>query len=100
MDNQSKLIRNGYIPLGIHFKKDEKKYKVKDSTYSKERKWIRNILNSSNITQAELYNTVGLFSNKSKEKVMKEKNITSSEYDKRRKFLYKVFCLLESEKFD
>ena len=43
----------------------------------------------------ELYRCVGYFSNAKKEKKMKEKNLTSSGYDKRYDFLYNAFCYLE-----
>ena len=62
--------------------------------YYREQAWINKKINQG-ITKKELYNTVGIFSNKSKQKVMAEKNLTEKEYDKRYKFLHNVFCLLD-----
>ena len=67
--------------------------------YSKERAWIKKKLYRENISQNELFNTVGMFSNKKREKVMAEKNINSAEYDRRYKFLENVYFLLSNEKF-
>lgn len=67
--------------------------------YNKERAWIKKKLRQENLTQGELLQTVGMFSNKKKNKVMAEKNINSAEYEKRYKFLANVYYLLSSEKF-
>ena len=67
--------------------------------YNKERAWIKKKLRQEHLTQAELLATVGIFSNKKKSKVMAEKNINSSEYEKSYKFLGNVFYLLSNEKF-
>ena len=67
--------------------------------YSKERAWIRKKLYRENISQKELLHTVGMFSNKKKNKVMAEKNINSAEYDRRYKFLANVYYLLSNERF-
>ena len=67
--------------------------------YSKERAWIKKKLYRENISQNELFRTVGMFSNKKREKVMAEKNINSAEYDRRYKFLANVYFLLSNEKF-
>lgn len=68
---------------------------MKDKFY-KERAWIKKKV-SSGVSKKELYNTVGMFSNKSKKKVMQQKGITSKEYDKRYNFLFNVFNLLEKD---
>ena len=67
--------------------------------YSKERVWIKKKLWQENLTQSELLTTVGMFSNKKKKRVMAEKNINSSEYNRRYKFLSNVYNLLCTEKF-
>lgn len=67
--------------------------------YSKERAWIKKKLYRENVSQKELLNTVGMFSNKKREKVMAEKGINSAEYDRRYKFLANVYFLLFNEKF-
>lgn len=67
--------------------------------YSKERAWIKKKLRKEKLTQGELLQTVGMFSNKKKNKVMAEKNINSAEYEKRHNFLANVYHLLSSEKF-
>ena len=68
--------------------------------YNKERVWIKKKLRSEGITQDQLLFTVGCFSNKKKSKVMAEKNINSKQYDERYKFLFNVFHLLNTEKFN
>ena len=67
--------------------------------YNKERAWIKKKLRQEHLTQNELLNTVGIFSNMKKQKVMAEKNINSSEYERRYKFLGNVYYLLSTEKF-
>lgn len=64
--------------------------------YSKERAWINKKLNSG-VTKERLFNTVGIFSNKSKEKVMREKGLTEKQYSQRYNFLYNVFNLLDKD---
>lgn len=66
--------------------------------YVCEKAWIYKKLNSG-VSQKELLNGVGAFSNKSKEKVMKDKNLSNSQYQKRYSFLENVYYLLSSEKF-
>ena len=67
---------------------------MKNDNYYKERAWIKKKLDSG-VTKKELHNTVGMFSNKSKKKVMQQKGLTSKEYDKRYKFLHNVFNILD-----
>ena len=64
--------------------------------YYRERTWIKKKLHSG-VSKKELYNSVGMFSNKTKKKVMQQKGITSKEYDKRYNFLFNVFNLLEKD---
>lgn len=66
--------------------------------YNRERAWIKKKLKSG-ISQGELYHTVGMFSNKSKKRVMIEKGLSEKGYDKRYKFLCNVHFLLGNEKF-
>ena len=61
----------------------------------KERAWINKKV-MQGVTKKELHNTVGMFSNKSKKKVMAEKGLTEKEYHKRYNFLHNVFNILDS----
>lgn len=65
---------------------------------NKERSWIRKKM-SSGISQSQLLSNVGLFSNKSKSKVKKEKRLSEKQYQARYKFLSNVYQLLEYESF-
>lgn len=56
-------------------------------------RWINQKLKSG-ITRSELRRTVGIFSNKSKKRVMAEKNLTEKQYKQRYDFLAKVYSLL------
>ena len=49
---------------------------------------------SEGVDRNYLLHTVGSFSNKKKSQVMKQKGISSEEYDKRYNFLAKVYYLL------
>lgn len=64
--------------------------------YKRERAWIRKKLDSG-VNRDELRESVGRFSNKSKKKVMAEKKLSSSVYEKRRKFLSNVYVILCDE---
>ena len=66
--------------------------------YSQERKWIRKKLESGT-SQLHLKNSVGMFSNKKKEDVMKKKNLNEKQYKKRWNFLFNVYSLLCDEEF-
>lgn len=66
--------------------------------YVYERAWINKKIKSG-VSQSELLKGVGTFSNKSKEKVIKEKKLTNSQYKKRYSFLENVYYLLSNEKF-
>ena len=66
---------------------------MKDKYY-RERAWIKKKINQG-VSKKELFNNVGIFSNKSKKKVMAEKKLTAKEYDKRYKFLHNVYMLLD-----
>lgn len=70
-----------------------KSYKSNKSVYA----WINRILDKTSVDPKQLHSCIGKFSNKKKKKVMAEKNITSSEYERRRKFLFRAFCILEDE---
>lgn len=67
-------------------------------SYKNERAWIRKKLNNGT-SQNELLNCVGIFSNKKKEKIMQQKNLTNQQYKKRYSFLANVYYLLSNEKF-
>lgn len=56
--------------------------------------WVDKKLNSG-VSKEELYNCVGVFSNKDKSKVMNEKNLTEKQYNRRYKFLFNTFQYLE-----
>jgi len=64
--------------------------------YYRERAWIRKKLNSG-VSKSELYHSVGVFSNKPKRKVMKEKGLTEVKYKKRYNFLFNVYNILSDE---
>lgn len=49
---------------------------------------------SEGYTACELRRNVGKFSNKPKERVMREKKLTDAEYEKRFSFLAEVFAFL------
>ena len=61
--------------------------------YKKERAWINKKLRSG-VSRDELRVCVGMFSNKNKNKVMAQKNLSEAEYQKRYGFLANVFCIL------
>ena len=64
----------------------------------KERNWIKKKIRSG-VSQNELLNSVGIFSNKPKEKVMKQKNLTEKQYKARYRFLSNCYALLDFEDF-
>ena len=55
--------------------------------------WINKKI-SSGVDHAYLLHTVGSFSNKKKSVVMKQKGLTSKQYDDRYSFLAKVYYIL------
>lgn len=57
------------------------------------RAWINKKLRSG-VPKQELLNCVGAFSNRKKEVVMREKNLTEAQYKKRYDFLFKVYNIL------
>ena len=61
--------------------------------YKKERAWINKKLRSG-VSRDELRECVGMFSNKNKNKVMAQKNLSESEYQKRYGFLSNVYFIL------
>ena len=63
----------------------------------KARAWINKKLRQG-VSRKDLYNSVGAFSNKKKEIVMKQKGLTEKQYQQRYDFCYKVFIALESDK--
>ena len=65
-------------------------------SYSKERRWIEKKVRSG-VSKKELLNTVGIFSNKKKEKVMKQKGLSEKQYQERYSFLARVYYLLSNE---
>ena len=66
--------------------------------WKSERAWIKKKL-SNGTHQAYLRDCVGVFSNKTKKKVMQEKNLNKSQYKKRYDFLSRVYYLLCNEQF-
>ena len=62
------------------------------SNYAK--KWINKKLKQG-VTRKELLNCVGMFSNKPKSKVMKEKGLTEKQYKQRYNFLNQVYIELD-----
>lgn len=65
------------------------------SNYNKEKRWINKKLRQG-VSKKELLNTVGMFSNKKKEKVMAQKRLTEKQYKERYDFLAKVYYLLSN----
>ena len=63
------------------------------NTYKRERAWINKKVRSG-VNRDELRESVGRFSNKSKKKVMAEKKLSSAGYEKRYKFLSRVYYVL------
>ena len=61
--------------------------------YKKERAWINKKLRSG-VSRNELRECVGMFSNKNKNKVMAQKNLSEAEYQKRYGFLANVYSIL------
>lgn len=64
--------------------------------YYREQAWIKKKY-SSGVSKSDLMNSVGAFSNKPKNKVMLEKNLTETQYKKRYDFLSRVYYVLTSE---
>ena len=63
--------------------------------YNKEKRWINKKLRQG-VSKKELLNTVGMFSNKKKEKVMAQKKLSEKQYKERYDFLAKVYYLLSN----
>lgn len=62
------------------------------------RAWIYKKINGG-VSQSELLNGVGAFSNKDKEVVKKKKRLNEVQYKKRYTFLETVYYLLSNERF-
>ena len=78
--------------MALFEKGEEKKLKRQANA------WIRKKINEG-YTQQQLHHNVGVFSNKEKVDVMKNKKLSSKQYDKRYKFLFVAFSLLESKNY-
>ena len=63
------------------------------TSYKKEQAWIQKKLRSG-VSRDELRESVGMFSNKNKKKVMAQKNLTEEGYKKRYGFLANVYSIL------
>ena len=70
----------------------------KKENYKQERSWIRKKINKG-VLQDELRTSVGIFSNRKKKSVMKQKGLSEKQYKKRRAFLGNCYVLLNNEKF-
>ena len=66
------------------------------SNYNKEKRWIEK-KRRQGVSEKELLNTVGMFSNKKKEKVMAEKKLSEKEYKQRYDFLARVYYILSNK---
>ncbi len=64
---------------------------------SKEQWWIERKLKSG-VSREQLLHTVGVFSNKKKERVMKEKGLNEKQYRDRYEFLGNVYVLLSGSR--
>lgn len=56
-------------------------------------KWVNKKLNQG-VSREELLDSVGIFSNRKKIKVMAEKKLTEKQYKQRYDFLHKVYLIL------
>ena len=71
-------------------------YKNKGDEFLKKAKaWVHKKLNSG-VPLQELRRCVGVFSNRSKKKVMKEKGLSDKQYKRRYDFLFNAYIYLES----
>ena len=70
--------------------------KKSDIEERRARAWIRK-KQSEGVEKRVLLNTVGMFSNKKKEVVMKQKGLNEKQYEKRYSFLARVFSILFDE---
>lgn len=64
-------------------------------SFKRERAWINKKINLG-VSREELLQSVGMFSNKNKKKVMAQKNLTEEGYKKRYGFLANVYYLLSN----
>ena len=55
--------------------------------YRRERAWILKKINKG-VPQSELLESVGIFSNRKKKRVMESKGISSKQYEKRKEFCH------------
>ncbi len=62
-------------------------------SFNSAQRWINKKIKQG-VTKNQLRACVGSFSNKSKKKVMQEKNLTEKQYKQRYDFLAKVYSLL------
>lgn len=70
--------------------------KISDIEERRARAWIRK-KQSEGVDKRVLLNTVGMFSNKKKEVVMKQKGLNEKQYAKRYGFLARVYSILFDE---
>ena len=70
--------------------------KISDIEERRARAWIRK-KQSEGVDKRVLLNTVGMFSNKKKEVVMKQKGLNEKQYEKRYGFLARVYSILFDE---
>ena len=66
------------------------------TNYNKEKRWIEK-KRRQGVSEKELLNTVGMFSNKKKEKVTAEKKLSEKEYKQRYDFLARVYYILSNK---
>ena len=67
-----------------------------DADDRRARAWIRK-KQSEGVDKRYLLNTVGMFSNKKKETVMKQKGLSEKQYNDRYSFLSRVYSILFDE---
>ena len=70
--------------------------KRSDADDRRARAWIRK-KQSEGVDKRYLLNTVGMFSNKKKETVMKQKRLSEKQYNDRYSFLARVYSILFDE---
>ena len=70
----------------------------KNEKYRCERAWISKKINKG-VKQDELRESVGIFSNRKKKKVMEQKGLSEKQYKRRKEFLGNAYVLLCNEDF-
>mgnify|MGYP004628133925 CR=1 FL=1 len=65
------------------------------ANFKKEHAWIEKKVKQG-VNKETLHDSIGIFSDKKKSKVMQDKKISAKEYNSRREFLSNVYYILEN----